>query len=153
MTQTDIDTRLRQILTSTRVIGLVGLSNKPERASHRVAAFLAGKGYRVIGVNPGLAGQEMFGEAVVATVSDLPPETDMIDLFRNSDAVGPIVAEALAALPGLRTVWMQLEIFNSEARAAAEAKGIEVIEDRCPKIDYPRLFGDQSLADLQVVGA
>ena len=92
------------------------------------------------------------GEMVVASVRDLPPETDMIDLFRNSDAVGPIVAEALTALPGLRTVWMQLEIFNADARAAAEAKGIQVIEDRCPKIEYPRLFGDQSLADLQVVG-
>ncbi len=77
----------------------------------------------------------------------------MIDLFRNSDAVGPIVADALEALPGLRTVWMQLDIFNTEARAASEVKGIEVIEDRCPKIEYPRLFGDQSLADLQVVGA
>lgn len=151
MTQTDIAPRLRNILTTTRVIGLVGLSNKPARASYRVAEFLAAKGYRVIGVNPGLAGQEMFGEQVVASVKDLPPETDMIDLFRNSDAVGPIVAEALEALPGLRTVWMQLEIFNAEARAAAEAKGIEVIEDHCPKIEYPRLFGDRPLAELSKV--
>lgn len=152
MTQTDIDTRLRRILTNTRVIGLVGLSNKPARASYRVAAFLDAKGYRVIGVNPGLAGQKMFGETVVASVAELPPETDMIDLFRNSDAVGPIVAEALDVLPGLRTVWMQLEIFNAEARQAAEAKGLEVIEDRCPKIEYPRLFGEQTLAECPVAG-
>lgn len=152
MTQTDIDTRLRRILTNTRVIGLVGLSNKPARASYRVAAFLDAKGYRVIGVNPGLAGQKMFGETVVASVAELPPETDMIDLFRNSDAVGPIVAEALDVLPGLRTVWMQLEIFNAEARQAAEAKGLEVIEDRCPKIEYPRLFGEQTLAERPVAG-
>ncbi|NRP12588.1 hypothetical protein XMM379_002960 [Aliiroseovarius sp. xm-m-379] len=151
MTQTDTDARLRQILATTRVIGLVGLSNKPDRASHRVAAFLAGKGYRVIGVNPGLAGQEMFGEEVVADVRSLPPETDMIDLFRASEAVGPIVDAALEALPGLRTVWMQLEIFNAGARAAGEAKGIAVIEDRCPKIEYPRLFGDRSLAEVQKV--
>ncbi len=153
MTQKDSDPRLAQILKTTRVIGLVGLSCKPERASHKVAAFLTGKGYRVIGVNPGLAGQEMFGETVVASVKDLPPETDMIDLFRNSEAVGPIVEEALAALPGLRTVWMQLEVFNADARAAAEAKGLDVVENHCPKIEYPRLFGDRVLAELQAATA
>ncbi|MCK0142083.1 CoA-binding protein [Aliiroseovarius sp. F20344] len=142
MTQTDIDSRLKQILTTTRVIGLVGLSHKPERASHRVAGFLTRKGYRVIGVNPGLAGQEMFGETVVAKVSDLPAETDMIDLFRRAETIEPIVDEALEALPNLRTVWMQLEIFNAAARTKAEARGIEVVEDRCPAIEYPRLIGD-----------
>lgn len=151
MTDENIETRIADILKSTKVIGLVGLSNKPERASFRVAHFLKDKGYRVIGVNPGLAGQEMFGEGVVASVADLPPETDMIDLFRNSDAVGPIVDAALEALPGLKTVWMQLEIFNAEARAKAEAKGIAVIEDRCPKIEYPRLFGDRTLSELHKV--
>ncbi|MCK0138136.1 CoA-binding protein [Aliiroseovarius sp. F47248L] len=148
MTHNDTDTRLKSILTSTRVIGLVGLSHKPERASHGVAAFLAEKGYRVIGVNPGLAGQVMFGETVVATVDELPPETDMIDLFRRSDAVAPIVDAALKALPGLKTVWMQLGVENAEARAQAEAKGVVVIENRCPKIEYPRLFGDAALDEL-----
>lgn len=152
MTDQNNDTRIAQILTSTKVIGLVGLSNKPERASHRVANYLAEKGYRVIGVNPGLAGQEMFGEEVVASVSELPAETDMIDLFRNSDAVGPIVDEALDALPGLKTVWMQLEIFHAEARAKAEGNGMAVVEDRCPKIEFARLFGDLSLAELQKAG-
>lgn len=148
MTDHTTDARLKSILTSTRVIGLVGLSHKPERASHGVAAFLARKGYRVIGVNPGLAGQEMFGETVVGSVSDLPAETDMIDLFRRSDAVAPIVDEALSALPGLKTVWMQLGVENAEARAQAEAKGVTVIENRCPKIEYPRLFGNAALAEL-----
>ncbi|MCK8464718.1 CoA-binding protein [Aliiroseovarius sp. S1339] len=148
MTQENTDTRLRSILTSTRVIGLVGLSHKPERASHEVAGFLVRKGYRVIGVNPGLAGREMFGETVVATVSELPPETDMIDLFRRSDAVEPVVDEALEALPGLKTVWMQLGVQNAAARAKAEARGIAVIENRCPKIEYPRLLGDAVLGDL-----
>ncbi|SMR81402.1 hypothetical protein SAMN04488030_1889 [Aliiroseovarius halocynthiae] len=145
MSQTDIDTRLIQILTTTRVIGLVGLSHKPERASFRVARFLASKGYRVIGVNPGLAGQEMFGETVVASVEDLPAETDMIDLFRRSDAIEPIVDAALEALPNLRTVWMQLEIYNAPARTKAEARGIEVVENRCPAIEYPRLIGADAL--------
>lgn len=145
MSQKDIDTRLKQILTTTRVIGLVGLSHKPERASHRVAGFLTRKGYRVIGVNPGLAGQDMFGETVVASVDALPEETDMIDLFRRSETIEPIVDEALEALPNLRTVWMQLEIFNAAARAKAEARGIEVVEDRCPAIEYPRLIGDRGL--------
>ncbi|WP_424939335.1 CoA-binding protein [Aliiroseovarius sp. S253] len=145
MTQTDIDTRLKQILTTTRVIGLVGLSHKSDRASNRVAGFLTAKGYRVIGVNPGLAGKEMFGETVVASVADLPEETDMIDLFRRSEAIEPIVDEALANLPNLRTVWMQLEIFNAPARAKAEARGIDVVEDRCPAIEYPRLIGSEAL--------
>ena len=148
MTQTDTDARLKHILTTTRVIGLVGLSNNPARASHGVARFLADKGYRVIGVNPGLAGTVMFGETVVATVADLPADTDMVDLFRRSDAVEPIVDAALAALPALKTVWMQLGVENAQARRKAEAKGITVVEDRCPKIDYPRLFGDAPLAAL-----
>ena len=148
MTQTDIDTRIRTILTSTRVIGLVGLSHKPERASYRVARFLSEKGYRVIGVNPGLAGQEMFGETVVGSIAELPEETDMIDLFRRSETIEPLMDEALAPLPNLRTVWMQLEIFNAAARAKAEAREIEVVEDRCPAIEYPRLIGTDALAEL-----
>ncbi|SEW04536.1 Predicted CoA-binding protein [Aliiroseovarius sediminilitoris] len=148
MTHNDTDARLKSILTTTRTIGLVGLSHKPERASHGVAAFLVRKGYRVIGVNPGLAGQEMFGEKIVASVTELPAETDMLDLFRRSDAVAPIVDEALAALPGLKTVWMQLGVENAEARAHAEAMGVTVIENRCPKIEYPRLFGEAALVEL-----
>lgn len=135
------DTDIRQILSTTRVIGVVGLSAKPDRASNSVANYLFDQGYRVIGVNPGLAGQQMFGETVVASVSDLPVETDMIDMFRKSDAVGPIVDAALAALPGLRTVWMQLGVENAEARLMAKARGLNVVENRCPKIEHARLLG------------
>ena len=87
-------------------------------------------------------------DAIVASVTELPAETDMLDLFRRSDAVAPIVDEALAALPGLKTVWMQLGVENAEARAHAEAMGVTVIENRCPKIEYPRLFGDAALVEL-----
>ena len=122
------------------MIGLVGASANPDRPSHRVGHHLAGLGYRVIGVNPGLAGQSLFGQPVVARITDLPPETDMIDLFRRSEDVPPAVSEALDALPGLRTVWMQLGIRNADAAGAARARGIDVVQDRCPAIEIPRLF-------------
>lgn len=140
MTDPDTDARLRRILETTRIVALVGLSPKPERPSHEVAGFLAARGYRVIGVNPGLAGREMFGERVVACVSDIEAEVDMVDIFRRSEAVAPIVARALAAFPGLRTVWMQLGVINAEAAAMARARGVEVVMDRCPKIEYRRLL-------------
>lgn len=134
------DTALRDILARTRVIGLVGASANPDRPSHRVGNYLARLGYRVIGVNPGLAGQSLFGQPVAARISDLPPETDFLDLFRRSEDVPPAVAEALAALPALQTVWMQLGIRNADAAAAARARGLDVVQDRCPAIEIPRLF-------------
>jgi len=134
------DDALRAILSRARVIGLVGASANPGRASHRVGHYLARLGYRVIGVNPGLAGQALFGQTVVARVADLPPETDTLDLFRRSEDVPPAVDEALAALPRLRTVWMQLGIRNDDAATAAHARGIDVVQDRCPAIEIPRLF-------------
>jgi predicted CoA-binding protein len=95
-------------------------------------------------VNPGLAGQELLGERVCASLSEIPPDipVDMVDIFRRSEAVPGIVAEALAHLPALRTVWMQIGVENAEAAAAAEARGIDVIQNRCPKIEYQRLFGE-----------
>jgi predicted CoA-binding protein len=141
MTPTDPDdTALRAILSRARVIGLVGASANPDRPSHRVGHYLARLGYRVIGVNPGLAGQSLFGQPVVARIADLPPETDLLDLFRRSEDIPPAVDEALDALPGLRTVWMQLGIRNADAAAAARARGIDVVQDRCPAIEIPRLF-------------
>jgi hypothetical protein len=122
------------------VIGLVGASANPDRASHRVGNYLARLGYRVIGVNPGLAGQTLFGQPVVARIASLPPETDTLDLFRRTEDVPPAVAEALAALPALQTVWMQLGIRNEDAAAAARARGVDVVQDRCPAIEIPRLF-------------
>lgn len=137
MTPSDDD--LRRILTETRVIALVGASANPDRPSHRVGWYLARRGYRVIPVNPGLAGQSLFGETVVARLSDIPGGVDMVDIFRRSEEVGPVVADALAALPSLRTVWMQLGVVNEAAAEVARARGVEVVMDRCPAIEIPRL--------------
>lgn len=135
------DESLRRILTETKVIALVGWSANPARPSHEVAAYLAREAYRVIPVNPGLAGQvTAWGETVRASVSDITDPVDLIDLFRNSDAVGPVVDEALVALPGLKTVWMQLGVVNEAAAAKARAAGVEVVMNRCPAIEIPRLL-------------
>lgn len=139
---------IADILKRSRTIAVIGLSHKPERASNGVARFLHGRGYRVIGVNPGLAGREMFGESVVPDIASLPDEVDMIDIFRRSEAVAPIVDAALAHLPGLKTVWMQLGVVNEPAADRARAAGVQVVMDRCPAIEYPRLFGEMSLSEL-----
>ena len=136
------DTQIRTILQHTQVIAMVGVSPDPVRPSHFVGRYLSLKGYRVIPVNPGHAGKRLFGEEVRATLADCPPETDMIDIFRRPEAVGPIVTEALEALPKLRTVWMQIGVVNEAARDTAEARGLTVVMDRCPKIEHQRLFGE-----------
>jgi hypothetical protein len=138
------DEFLRNILTTAKVIAVVGVSANPVRPSFYVARYLGLKGYRVIPVNPGLSGQVLFGERVHATLADIPGEiaVDMVDIFRRSEAVPGIVAEALEHLPGLRTIWMQLGVENPEAAAMAEARGIAVVQNRCPKIEYQRLFGE-----------
>jgi len=134
------DAVLRDILTTTRVIGCVGASLNPARPSYGVARYLVQHGYRVIGVNPKLAGQDLFGTPMVASVSDLPDEVDMLDVFRRSEAVPEVVAEAITALPNLRTIWLQLGVISAEAeRQATEAK-ITFVQDRCPAIDHPRLM-------------
>lgn len=135
------DAELREILQTTKVIAVVGFSANPERASHYVAAFLQAKGYRVIPVNPGLAGQSFLGETVFAELAAIPPEiaVDMVDIFRAPEAVPGIVDEALAHLPALRTVWMQLGVISEEGAARARAAGKTVVMDRCPKMEIPRL--------------
>jgi predicted CoA-binding protein len=135
------DDDIRDILAHARTIAVVGLSANPDRPSHAVAAFLAARGHRVVGVNPGIAGQRMLGEEVRATLSDIPFDIDMVDIFRPSDAVPPIVDEALARFPALDTIWMQLGIRHADAAARARAAGIRVVENRCPKIEYARLAG------------
>lgn len=142
MAQTYDDAFIRDILTRTKTIALVGYSEKPDRASHKVARYLADRGYRVIPVNPGQAGKQALGETIVASLCDIPDDVtvDMVDIFRRSEAVGPVVTEALDALPGLKTVWMQLGVENEEAAQAARARGVDVVMDRCPKIEYPRLM-------------
>ena len=142
MTQTDDE--LRKILKSTKVVAVVGVSSNPVRPSYFVARYLGLKGFRVIPVNPGLAGQTLFGETVFASLSDIPRDipVDMVDIFRRSDQVPPLVDEAMATLPALRTIWMQIGVEHAQSAAKARAAGLSVIENRCPKIEYQRLFGE-----------
>ena len=132
------DDLIRDILTTTRIIALVGWSPKPDRPSNGVARYLAARGYRVIPVNPGFAGQEALGEIVQARLSDIEGPVDMVDIFRRSEEVGPVVDEALT-LAGVKTIWMQLGVVNAAAAATARAKGLNVVMNRCPAIEIPRL--------------
>jgi uncharacterized protein len=139
------DDLLTRILTETRTIALVGFSDKPSRPSHGVARYMQAAGYRVLPVNPLLAGQEFLGERVHASLSDIPAEigpVEMVDIFRRSEQAGAVVDEALGALRhrGLATIWMQLGVVDQEAAARAQAAGLRVVMDRCPKIDHARLF-------------
>ena len=136
------DATLRRILTAIRCVAVVGVSANPVRPSFYVARYLAARGMRVIPVNPGLAGQDLFGETVRATLADCPPEVDTIDLFRRSEHVAPLVAEAVAHLPNLRTIWLQIGVQSAEARAICAERGLDFVENRCPKIEYQRLFGE-----------
>jgi len=130
---------IAQIAEKTRVIAVVGLSPKADRPSHGVARFLQGMGYRIIPVNPGHAGETILGEPTYASLSEIPESesVDMVDIFRRSESVPPIVDEALAVLPGLRTVWMQIGVMHEGAAEKARAAGVTVVQNRCPKIDFP----------------
>lgn len=136
------DQFLKDILQRTRRIAVVGVSANPVRPSYFVARYLRLKGFEVIPVNPGHAGKEMFGARVVASLAEIDGPVDMVDIFRRSDAVPPIVEEALACCPGLQTIWMQIGVRHAEAAAMAQAHGVTVVQDRCPKIEYQRLFGE-----------
>ncbi|MCG7625238.1 MULTISPECIES: CoA-binding protein [Bacteria] len=136
------DAHLRTILTRTKVIAVVGVSPNPVRPSYYVARYLSLKGYRVIPVNPGHAGTQLFGATVHASLSEIAEPVDMVDIFRRPEAVPGIVEEALAAFPTLRTIWMQIGVEHAEAAAQAQARGVDVIQNRCPKIEYQRLFGE-----------
>lgn len=133
------DDDIRRLLGTVRTIAVVGWSPKPDRPSHGVAAFLKRKGFRVIPVNPGQAGQEALGEVVRASLAEIGGGVDMVDIFRRSEEAGAVVDEALAVLPGLKAVWMQLGVVDEAAAARARAVGVEVVMDRCPAIEMPRL--------------
>lgn len=130
------DAKIRTLLTGTKTIAVVGWSPKPDRPSHGVAAFLAARGYTVIPVNPGLAGQIALGQTVRATLAEVGP-VDMVDIFRRSEEAGAVVDEAIAT--GAKAVWMQLGVRDDAAAARAEAAGLTVVMDRCPAIEIPRL--------------
>jgi uncharacterized protein len=136
------DDLLARILTRTQTIAMVGISANPLRPSYFVARYLGLRGFRVIGVNPGLAGQMLFGELVYANLADVPDRVDMVDIFRQSDAVPGIVTAALARWPELQTIWMQIGVQHAAAAAEAEARGVTVIQNLCPKQEYQRLFGE-----------
>ncbi|MBB1490627.1 MULTISPECIES: CoA-binding protein [unclassified Paracoccus (in: a-proteobacteria)] len=137
MTAADI----ARIASETQTIAIVGLSPKPERPSHGVARFLQEMGYRIIPVNPGHAGETILGETTYASLSDIPESeaVDMVDIFRRSDSVPPVVDEALACLPELKTVWMQIGVMHEGAAEKARAAGMTVVQNRCPAIDFPRV--------------
>ena len=134
------DQFLRDVLKRTKTVAVVGVSSNPVRPSYFVARYLGLKGYRVIPVNPGHAGQTLLGETVYADLSSVPVDVDMVDIFRRSEAVPAIVDEAMERWPGLQTIWMQIGVEHADAGAKAEGRGIDVIQDRCPKIEYQRLF-------------
>ena len=131
------DEDIAALLRATHTIAMVGASDRPDRPSHGVMRFLQSQGYRVIPVNPQLAGQELLGERVVAGVAEAGPGIDMVDIFRRPQAAGEAVDEAIAA--GAKSVWLQIGVINVEAAARAEAAGLQVVMDRCPKIEIPRL--------------
>ena len=132
----------RSVLSSVKTIAMVGASNNPARPSFLVLKYLSQRGYRVLAVNPGLAGQSIEGAPVYAALADIPEPIDMVDIFRNSQAAGGVVDEALKLSPPPKVVWMQLSVRNDEAAARAEAAGLTVIMNRCPKIEYGRLSGE-----------
>jgi predicted CoA-binding protein len=137
---------LLAILRATRTIAMVGASPKWNRPSYFAMKYLQEKDYRVIPVNPGHAGKEILGEKVYASLADIPEQIDMVDIFRNAQAAGPIADEAIALAEdkGIKVVWMQLGVINHEAAGRARAAGLTVVMDRCPKIEFGRLHSELS---------
>lgn len=132
------DDEMRAILTATRVIAVVGASPRPERPSYDVMRFLLSRGYRVYPVNPGQAGKEILGCPVVASLADVPEPIDMVDVFRSPDQVDGIVTELLALKDRPKTLWLQIDVIAPDAAQRASAAGLDVVMDRCPKIELMR---------------
>ena len=138
------DALVRGILEDVKTVAMVGASANTVRPSYFVLKYLLAKGYKVIPVNPGLAGKELLGQRCHADLESIHEPIDMIDIFRGADAVPGIVESALALDPKPKAIWMQLGVRHDEAAASAEAAGLTVIMNRCPKIEYGRLSGEIS---------
>ena len=131
------DEDIAELLGSTRTIALIGASDRPDRPSYEVMAYLQSRGYRVIPVNPQITGEHVHGEFIWRDLSQIGVPIDMVDIFRRSEAAGDAVDQAMAA--GAKSVWLQIGVINEEAAARAEAAGLKVVMDRCPKMEIPRL--------------
>jgi predicted CoA-binding protein len=131
------DRDIADLLSRVRTIALVGASDRPSRPSYGVMKYLQSRGYRVFPVNPQITGEHVHGEYVWRELSQIGEPIDMVDIFRRSQAAGEAVDEAIAV--GAKAVWLQIGVINEEAAARAEAAGLQVVMDRCPKIDIPRL--------------
>ena len=136
------DSYVRGILNTVKSIAMVGVSPKDNRPSYFAFKYLLERGYHMIPVNPGQAEKELLGQKIYARLSDIPEPVDMVDIFRASQFAGGVVEEALALNPKPQVIWMQLGIRNDEAAARAEAAGVKVVMDRCPKIEYGRLSSE-----------
>ncbi|WP_183154121.1 CoA-binding protein [Paracoccus siganidrum] len=136
------DEDVARIARSARVIAVVGLSPNEARPSWGVARYLQSQGFRIIPVNPGHAGKTLLGETVYADLSQIPADArvDMVDIFRRSEAVPQIVDEALAHLPDLKVIWTQLGVIHDAAAEKARSRGVTVVQNRCPKIEFPRFL-------------
>jgi predicted CoA-binding protein len=136
------DSYIRGILNTVKSIAMVGASEKENRPSYFAFKYLLERGYNMIPVNPGRAGENLLGRRIYARLADVPEPIDMVDIFRGSRYALPIVEEALALQPRPQVIWMQLGIRNDEAAALAEANGLKVVMNRCPKIEYGRLSSE-----------
>ncbi|CTQ48831.1 CoA-binding protein [Jannaschia donghaensis] len=142
MTTIPSDKVLRDLLTRPKTFACVGVSPNPIRPSHFVARYLSLRAFRVIPVNPGHVGTTLFGEAVVGDLADIDGPVEILDIFRRPEVVPAIVEQGLACLTGLSCVWLQVGVTSAAARAMCKDAGVTFIEDRCPKIEYQRLFGE-----------
>ncbi|TMJ04521.1 MAG: CoA-binding protein [Alphaproteobacteria bacterium] len=136
------DSYIRGILNTVKTIAMVGASAKDNRPSYFAFKYLAERGYNMIPINPGLGGKELLGRKIYGRLAEVPEPIDMVDIFRASKYALPVVQEALALTPRPRVIWMQLGVRNDEAAALAEANGMKVVMNRCPKIEYGRLSSE-----------
>ena len=146
------DSYIRGILNTVRTIAMVGISPKDNRPSYFAFKYLGERGFTMIPVNPGQAGKEILGRKVYANLADIPDPVDMIDVFRAAPYALGIVQEALTLKPKPSVIWMQLGVRNDEAAALAEANGMKVVMNRCPKIEYGRLSGEIGWAGVNAGG-